>query len=311
MAGLGRRSVYVMRWRKRVGIAVAVVAIAGAGFAVSMLQRGASSTDGIQAVEIARSGTARNDLMWCKSRKARRLDLNVGNISCRQALDVVAGFSGHVAISYPAGVRGYLFPDHGWTCWAKPEFKGHGGGVQNFCMHNGSGIVYFQRFDQAKRSGEEQNGDRGTATNAAPSHGAAAPGPAAIASGDREDLISVSAAQSKAGFEILMPGSLPDGYEASGAWVPLDASQVRVHFAGADGDIVLLEKSSSAGPREPNGLEFPTSVNGYPALGVRGDIPPDPTGPVSQLQWWTGRMYFDLYGPVPYEEIERTAGSVP
>jgi hypothetical protein len=154
-------------------------------------------------------------------------------------------------------------------------------------------------------------GNAGTAGNSAGSGGGSAPGPAAIAAGDREDLISVSAAQSKAGFEVLMPSSLPNGYQTTGASVSLDASQVRVHFAGPDGDIVLLEEPSSDGRREPNGLEFPTSVNGYPALGVMGDVPPDPTGPVSQVQWWTGSMYFDLYGPVPYEEIERTAASMP
>lgn len=143
-----------MRSRKWIGIAIAVVAIAVAGFVVGILQRGGSSTHGTQAVEVAGSTvTAKHDLSWCKSRAARRLDLNVGHISCGQALTVIAGFSQHVSISYPAGVRGYLFPDNDWMCWAKPEFKGHGGGVQNFCMQDGSGIVYFQTFDQAKRAG--------------------------------------------------------------------------------------------------------------------------------------------------------------
>jgi hypothetical protein len=160
------------------------------------------------------------------------------------------------------------------------------------------------------RSGDGGGNPESAVSNAA-SGGSHASGSAGIPSGDQGDLISVSAARSKAGFEILMPGSLPNGYQSSGVWVPLDASQVRVHFAGPAGDIVLLEEPSTDGSREPNGLEFPTSVNGYPALGVKGDVPPDPTGPVSQLQWWTGSMYFDLYGPVPYEEIEQTAASVP
>jgi hypothetical protein len=301
-----------MRWRKRISIAAAIIAVAAAGFVVGVLQRGTSSTNGTQAVQVAGSGvTAKHDLTWCKTRAARHLDLYVGNISCRQALDVVGGFSGHVAISYIAGVRGYLFPDHGWTCWVKPEFKGHGGGVQNFCMHDGSGIVYFQTFDQTKRSSEDEDGPAGTAANPAPSHGAAGPGPAAIAAGDREDLVSLEAAQSRAGIKILLPGSLPDGYALAGASVTLDGSQVRVHFAGPDGDIVLVEEPNKDSRPDPEGYEFATSVAGYPALGIKGEVPPGSTGPVSLVQWWTGDMFFDLYGPVPYEEIERTAASMP
>jgi hypothetical protein len=137
-----------------------------------------------------------------------------------------------------------------------------------------------------------------------------AKGAAAIASGEPQDLVSMAEAQSQAAFQIVVPDSLPEGYNLSGAWVPRDGSQVRVHFAGPEGDIVLLEERSKDASRDPNGLEFTTSVNGYPALGVKGDVPPAPTGPVSQLQWWTGSMYFDLYGPVAYDEISGTAASM-
>ena len=86
----------------------------------------------------------RHDLTSCSSPAARRLDLNVVSISCDRALRVVARFSDHVMISYLSENHGVLFPDHGWTCWAKPNFEGPRGGVQNFCLRNGSAIVYFQ-----------------------------------------------------------------------------------------------------------------------------------------------------------------------
>jgi hypothetical protein len=69
-------------------------------------------------------------------------------------------------------------------------------------------------------------------------------------------------------------------------------------------------RPSKGSPDDPQGLEFQTSIDGYPALGVKGDVPPSPTGPVSQLRWWTGEMYFDLYGPLPYGEIEAVAHSI-
>jgi hypothetical protein len=63
--------------------------------------------------------------------------------------------------------------------------------------------------------------------------------------------------------------------------------------------------------RTPEGLEFATKVNGYPAIGVKGDVPPTETGPVSQIEWWTGQVLYDLYGPVSYQEIEQVGDSVP
>ena len=103
---------------------------------------------------------------------------------------------------------------------------------------------------------------------------------------------------------------LPQDYAYEGTWVALDQSHVRLHFAGPQGDIVLIEMPSDEGPRDPNGSEFATSVDGHPALGVKGDVPPEPTEPVSQLIWWADGMYFDLYGPVAYGEIEAMAKSV-
>jgi hypothetical protein len=125
-------------------------------------------------------------------------------------------------------------------------------------------------------------------------------------------LVSVPTADAEAGFDIVSAPAqdLPQGYAFDGTWVAPDQSHVRLHFAGPEGDIVLIEMPSDESPREPNGLEFPTSVGGHPALGVKGDVPPDPTGPVSQLIWWADGMYFDLYGPVSYAEIEAMATSV-
>jgi hypothetical protein len=140
-----------VQWRLRIGIAAGVVAVAAVGFVAGMLQQGTPSANSIGEVEVAGStATAKHDLSWCPGRAARRLDLNVGSISCERALHVVAGFSQHVLISYLSGPRGYLFPDDGWTCWAKPQFKQHGGGVQNFCLQNGSAIVYFQLMGASK-----------------------------------------------------------------------------------------------------------------------------------------------------------------
>ena len=162
------------------------------------------------------------------------------------------------------------------------------------------------------RSGEHGGSGTGGVVSTAPRPDANAPGgSAAIASGEPEINMSVAAARSKVGFRILLPDSLPEGYQLTGAFVPLGSSQVRVHFAGPQGEIVLLEEPNKDGPREPEGFEFTTSVNGYPALGVKGVVPPKPADPVSELQWWTGSMYFDLYGPVAYEQIEETATSVP
>jgi hypothetical protein len=125
-------------------------------------------------------------------------------------------------------------------------------------------------------------------------------------------LVSVAKADTEAGFDVeAAPAQgLPQGYAYKGTWVAPDQSHVRLHFAGPEGDIVLIEMRSDEGPREPNGLEFSTSVAGHPALGVKGDVPSDSTGPVSQLIWWADGMYFDLYGPVPYAEIEAMAKSV-
>jgi hypothetical protein len=82
----------------------------------------------------------------CDSRAAKRLRLFVGSISCADALRVVPRFSGHVSISYPTGITPLLFADHGWTCWAMPDFTGPGGRVQNFCLRDGDAIVYLKQF---------------------------------------------------------------------------------------------------------------------------------------------------------------------
>jgi hypothetical protein len=138
------------------------------------------------------------------------------------------------------------------------------------------------------------------------------PAPASIASGEPQaPLVPLSEAQAQADFPISLPGDLPPDYQFSGVWLTVDGSQVRLHFAGPQGDIVLIESQSDEARRKPEGLEFETTVNGSPALAVRGDVPPQDTAPVSQLIWWTGGMSFDLYGPVAYSQIERAAASVP
>lgn len=125
-------------------------------------------------------------------------------------------------------------------------------------------------------------------------------------------LVSVPKADRQAGFDVERAPAqrLPQGYGYKGTWVAPDRSHVRLHFTGPKGDIVLIEMPSDEGPREPNGLEFATSVAGHPALGVKGDVPPDATGPVSQVIWWADGMYYNLYGPVPYAAIEAMAKSV-
>jgi hypothetical protein len=310
MARHHRRSVYVVRWRTRIGIAAAAIVVGGVGLGAGLLLQGTPGPHNTRELATADSTvpTAKHDLSWCSDPAARRLDLNVGGISCEHALDVIASFSQHVAISYITGPHGYLFPDHGWTCWAKPEFKQHGG-VQNFCLQNGSGIVYFQTFAQAKRSHTPDFGStRHTARHASQDR---SPVVDPTASGEPQGpLVPISEAQQQVAFPITVPDALPPDYEFSGAWLSGDAAQVRLHFAGPKGDVVLIESQSGDARPKPEGLEFETTVSGYPALGVKGDIPPQDTGPVSQLIWWTGEMYFDLYGPVSYPQIETAAASM-
>ena len=124
-------------------------------------------------------------------------------------------------------------------------------------------------------------------------------------------LVSVADASRTTGFKVLIPRDLPPEYSLRGVWVPGDGSQARVHFSGPLGEVVLLEAPSARKGRAPNGLEFVTSVNGAPALGVKGDVPPAVPGPVSQVQWWEGGISFDLYGPISYDAIAKMAASVP
>jgi hypothetical protein len=135
-----------VRWRKRILVGVAIAIIAALGFGLGALLEGGRTSSDMAALEVAGSTEApRLDLSWCKSHAARRLQLFVGGISCADALRVVPRFSGHVSISYLRGVNPLLFPDHGWTCWAKPNFSGSGIRVQNFCLRDGEAIVYLKR----------------------------------------------------------------------------------------------------------------------------------------------------------------------
>ena len=100
-----------------------------------------------RALEVAGSAApTKSELSPCESHAANRLQLFVDGISCADALHVVPRFSGHVMISYLKGMTPALFPDHGWTCWAKPDFNGPGGAVQNFCLVDVYAIVYLKRF---------------------------------------------------------------------------------------------------------------------------------------------------------------------
>jgi hypothetical protein len=73
----------------------------------------------------------------------------------------------------------------------------------------------------------------------------------------------------------------------------------------------MIETPSTDKGRAPEGFEFSTQVNAYPAIGVKGDVPPTETGPTSQVEWWTGQTLYDLYGPVSYAELKQVADSIP
>lgn len=156
-------------------------------------------------------------------------------------------------------------------------------------------------------AGDRGHGPAGQTVSSAVVERSQAPVPSGEPQGP---LVSISKAASETGVNIRTPSYLPPGYQLEGAWVPSDGSHARLHFAGPRGDLILIEAPSNDKGRAPEGLEFSTQVNGYPAIGVKGDVPPTETGPTSQIEWWTGQVLYDLYGPISYEEIERVGDSV-
>jgi len=121
-------------------------------------------------------------------------------------------------------------------------------------------------------------------------------------------LVDLSTAQSEVQFGIAVPATLPKDVSIEGVRVAEDGSDVRIHFSNG---VVLFEYPSADSRPSPNGLEFETDVNGIPALGVKGDVPNTPPAPVSQLKWWTGKLFLDLYGPVTFDVIQQMASAVP
>ena len=120
-------------------------------------------------------------------------------------------------------------------------------------------------------------------------------------------LVSLDEAQRGVAFAIQTPSALPAGVALQGVLVDADGATVRVHFS--DG-VVLFEYPSQDARPAARGLEFDTTVGGYPALGIESASPPPQCGPGSQLKWWTGQMFFDLYGPVSFDDVRLMAESV-
>jgi hypothetical protein len=124
-------------------------------------------------------------------------------------------------------------------------------------------------------------------------------------------LVPLDVAQSRLKWKIQVPSYLPSGVTLQGVLEDSigDGIQnwLRIHYSNG---VVLLEGPDTSAAATPRGRATMTTVNGYPGLAIEGPLPHHDTDPVSQVEWWTGTMFFDVYGPVAFQDVRRMADSM-
>lgn len=123
-------------------------------------------------------------------------------------------------------------------------------------------------------------------------------------------LVPLDVAQAQIRWKIQVPSYVPPGVALQGVLadtVAPESLRVRIHYSNG---VILLEGPRTEPPPPVSGKESSTTVNGYPGFEINAPRPHNEFDPVSQVAWWTGSMFFDLYGGVDFQDVRHMADSM-
>jgi hypothetical protein len=149
--------------RRRYGAALALALLAAGG-----LYAGFGHGGGGDSTSVAGAGPnpsshtqgAQRTISACRGGPASRYHLWTSGIPCSAAAATIAGFSGHMAISYLNARQPGVFLDNGWACWAEPQWVRQPFGVQNACLRGAAAMIFLETDRQAKRNSAPAWGTR-------------------------------------------------------------------------------------------------------------------------------------------------------